>query len=90
MRKLAALLSAICFAAPAVAEDGILNHLDLGVSAGTTGIGIDVAMPVGKSVRLRAGYTYMPRFKLSANFPVQTSQGISLDSYAGKFDQIPA
>ena len=43
-------------------EHDILQHLDISLTAGTTGIGIDVASPVGKYVRLRAGYEFMPRF----------------------------
>ena len=43
-------------------EYNIFQHLDISLTAGTTGIGIDVASPVGKYVQLRAGYEFMPRF----------------------------
>ena len=43
-------------------EHNIFQHLDISLTAGTTGIGIDVASPVGKYVQLRAGYEFMPRF----------------------------
>ena len=49
-----------------LAQKGILNHMDVGVNAGTLGIGIDVAVPVGNYVRLRAGYNYMPRFTINS------------------------
>lgn len=39
------------------------QHLDLSVSVGTTGIGIDLATPLCKFLQLRAGYDYMPHFK---------------------------
>ena len=39
------------------AEDGLFNHLSVGLSTGLTGLGIDVAMPVHKLVTVRAGYS---------------------------------
>ena len=58
-----------------LAQKHILNHLDLGASIGTTGIGIDLAVPVGDYVRVRAGYSYMPRFTLKPTFTVETTNG---------------
>lgn len=49
-------------------EHDIFQHLDVSVTAGTTGIGIDVASPIGKYVQLRAGYEFMPRFTKRMNF----------------------
>ena len=37
-------------------EPGLLNHLSVGLNTGTTGTGIDVAMPVHKLVTVRAGF----------------------------------
>ena len=39
------------------AEDGLLNHLSVGLTTGLTGTGIDVVMPVHKIVTVRAGFT---------------------------------
>ena len=39
------------------AEDGLFNHLSVGLNLGTTGAGIDVAMPVHKIVTVRAGFS---------------------------------
>ena len=39
------------------AEDGLFNHLSVGLNTGLTGFGIDVAMPVHKLVTLRAGFS---------------------------------
>lgn len=47
------------------------NHLDASVTLGTTGIGFDVATPVGNYVQLRAGYSFMPSFHKSMDFNVQ-------------------
>ena len=37
------------------AEDGLFNHLSVGLNYGTTGANVDVAMPVHKLVTVRAG-----------------------------------
>ena len=49
-------------------EHDIFQHLDVSLTAGTTGIGIDVASPVGKYVQVRAGYEFMPRFTKRMRF----------------------
>lgn len=52
-------------------QNKVFQNLDVSVTAGTTGIGIDVASKIGNNVQLRAGYEYMPRFKQSIYFPVE-------------------
>ena len=52
-------------------KSGVFRNLDLSVTAGTTGIGIDVASKLGNSFQLRAGYEFMPRFQMSIYFPVE-------------------
>ena len=47
------------------------NHLDLGVTLGTTGIGFDVATPVTDWARLRTGFSYMPRAEVPMTFDIQ-------------------
>ena len=53
----------------------MFNHLDLGVTLGTTGIGLDAAMPVGDYVKLRTGFEVMPRFNYDMNFGVESFDG---------------
>lgn len=53
----------------------MFNHLDLGVTLGTTGIGLDAAMPVGDYVKLRTGFEVMPRFNYDMNFEVESFDG---------------
>jgi hypothetical protein len=43
-------------------EHDIFQHLDVSLTLGTTGIGIDVASPVTEWAQLRLGYEFMPRF----------------------------
>jgi len=57
----------------------ILNHLDVGVTLGTTGIGIDAAMPMGNYVKLRAGFEVMPRFTYDMLFGVESVDAITYD-----------
>lgn len=47
------------------------NHLDVGVTAGSTGFGFDLSMPVGEYVNLRAGAAFMPHFTKDMHFGVQ-------------------
>ena len=83
MKKFSIFLSMLSFAACMLAQDktsvvkdkNIFNHMDVGVNVGTMGIGIDVAMPVGDYVRIRAGYNYMPRFTINSDFNVETRSG---------------
>ena len=37
-------------------EDGLLNHLSVGLTSGLAGTGIDVVMPLHRLVTLRAGF----------------------------------
>ena len=71
-----------------LAQKGILNHMDVGVTAGSMGFGIDLAVPVTDYVRVRAGYSYMPRFTIRSNFPIETSSGGSIQEFLGKKDKI--
>lgn len=60
-------------------DKNILNHLDLSVTVGTTGIGFDLAMPVGNYVQIRTGGTFMPHFRYSTDFEVETEKGSKKD-----------
>jgi hypothetical protein len=48
----------------------VFNRFDLGVSLGTTGIGIDLSTNVTNWVRLRAGVDYMPKFTVPMSFSI--------------------
>lgn len=104
MRRLATILFVLSLsAAMSAQEDGksftsvlaqknILNHMDVGVNVGTMGVGVDVAVPVGNYLRVRAGYHYMPRFTINSDFPVETRSGSLSESdlkrYMGKMNQV--
>jgi hypothetical protein len=68
-------------AGEAVSNDGkikIFNKLDLAVTAGSTGIGLELSSPIGNYVQIRAGYDFMPRFQKTMTFQVQMAD----DSYS--------
>lgn len=58
----------------------LFNHMDLGLSLSTTGIGADISMPAGDWVRLRAGFTYMPKFTLRSGFQVKFDEATLNDA----------
>ena len=52
-------------------QNKVFQNLDVSLTAGTPGIGFDVASKIGNYVQLRAGYEFMPRFSMHVNFPVE-------------------
>ena len=46
----------------------LFNHLAIGISIGTEGASLDLALPIGHYVQLRAGMSYMPSIKLTKHF----------------------
>lgn len=44
------------------------HKLELGVSVGSTGIGLDLALPVNDYLRVRSGITYFPGFRARSSF----------------------
>ena len=73
--------------APELKKDkNFFNHMDLGVTLGTTGIGIEAGMPVCDMVRLRTGFSYMPRFEVPMTFGIQV--GDDPETSASKFNKM--
>lgn len=50
---------------------GIANHLGVGVSAGTTGIGVEVSTPITRWVQARVGLAIMPGFHFSTDVDIE-------------------
>ena len=71
MRKLATVIAAFLLSSASLhAQDdtNMFNHMALGVTAGTPGVGLELAMPMGNYVQVRAGATYMPQFSVNTTF----------------------
>lgn len=64
MKKFVIILVALFAAVNAQAID-LFNHLGVGVGVGTTGINVDVAMPVTKFLTIRPGFNYFPNISYS-------------------------
>ncbi len=50
------------------------RHLDLAITAGTTGLGIDLATPVCKEVQIRAGFSFMPHISTKMHFEIESGR----------------
>lgn len=62
-------------------EYKVFNQVDLGATVGTTGIGLELASPIGQFLQVRTGVDYMPHFKYDMDFGIQLG-----DEPAGKVD----
>ncbi len=49
---------------------GAFKHLDLSLSAGTTGIGLDLSTPISNYLQLRAAFSYIPKFEYEMDFDI--------------------
>ncbi len=49
----------------------LFGHLDISISVGTAGVGIGLASHINRSLRLRAGFTYMPHITTTTDFAVR-------------------
>lgn len=52
-------------------DKNILNHLDGSITLGTTGLGVDLAMPIGNRVQVRTGFSFFPHYEQTMHFGVE-------------------
>ena len=77
MKKIILLSVICCLAFNASAQElGYFNHLALGVKAGTAGVGVELAAPVGSYFQVRAGYALVP--------PLSYSRTVEVPEHPGK------
>lgn len=98
MKKIIIAATLVCsFVFAANAQNKIsFEHLDLGVSAGTTGLGIDLAVPLNQHLRVRAGFSFIPEFDKKINFGIEGRKKdengnwvpTKFDKMAEKFSQL--
>jgi len=62
------------------------NQLDLGVTLGSTGVGVELASPIGEYLQLRAGFSVMPRIHYPLHFHVQV--GDDPEASSSKFNSL--
>lgn len=65
-------------------------HADLALTAGTTGIGFELGMPINKYLNVRAGGTFMPHFKVPLTFTAQIGDGdqMTADGLETRFERM--
>ena len=69
-------------------EYGLFNHLSAGVSLGTTGIGIEVAAPVTSFMDVRAGYSFMPKIKVTPTIDFDSNEDfLRKENGTGYYDE---
>ena len=69
-------------------DKNLFNHMDLGVTLGSTGFGLDITMPAGEYVKLRTGFTYMPHFTKNMHFGVQVGNETDPAEQARRFNNL--
>lgn len=64
------------------ASDKLLfNHLAIGIGIGTEGASLDLALPIGHYVQLRAGMSYLPSLKLTKHFNASQSGSAGVSNF---------
>ncbi len=53
-------------------ENKFFNHLDLGLTVGSTGLGLDLAAPVGNVVKVRTGVSWVPPVNVPLHFNIMS------------------
>ena len=96
MKKFLVITMMACAAVSVQAQDvsnylkthNVFQHLDLSVNVGTSGIGFDVATPIGNYVQLRAGYEFMPQFHVGVDFPIEVGgePAVKYDEYGNRVE----
>lgn len=83
------LLTGVCFPADAqlskwCKDHDVADNLDLAFTIGTGGLGLEVATPVTRWARLRAGVEWIPSFNVPMNFDLTTfsSDGLPSDNFS--------
>jgi len=64
----------------------LFNHMEVGLTVGTTGLGFDLAMPAGNYVRLRTGMSFLPRIEVPMSFGIQVGDDPAKSS--SKFNRL--
>lgn len=60
----------------------VFNHVEVAALAGTAGVGFDVALSVNEQFRLRAGFSYLPNFKLPLDMRIALEDGYEESGYS--------
>lgn len=65
----------------------LFKHLDIALTAGTEGIGLDVATPINDWAQVRAGFSFMPTFNYNMEFGVEM-ENVKPEDQNSTFDKM--
>ena len=69
--------------------DKWIKNVDASVTLGTTGVGVDVAVPINEIFQVRTGFSFTPRIHATMNFAVQVGDEKESDQVqAEKFNRL--
>lgn len=70
-------------------KDGVsFYRLDMGVTIGSTGIGIDFEMPYNRYIKLRTGFEFVPKFDYEMHFGVgMTDEEVDQEVLTNRFNK---
>ncbi len=69
----------------------MFTHLDVSLTGGSDGLGLDLATPLGDYLQLRTGFSFMPYFERTLSYPASVGDMISQERYdqlSGVFQQV--
>ena len=69
-------------------DKNLFNHLDGSITLGSTGVGVDLAMPVGKAVQVRTGFSFFPHYEQTMHFGVQVGDDSDPTVQDQKFNKL--
>lgn len=72
-------VSAQTFSEPCKPSNPYVTGIDAAVTVGTTGVGLDVTVPVSEVVKVRTGFTWTPRLHATMNFGVKVGDKVESD-----------
>ncbi|MBR4756280.1 MAG: hypothetical protein IK076_04995 [Bacteroidales bacterium] len=88
MKKIILLAVLCCLAGSAMAQEerGYFDKMAVGLQVGTAGLGIEMAVPVGPNLEMRAGYSFLPPFSFTKTVSVPEHPG---EQGSAKGESIP-
>lgn len=69
-------------------KKGFFTDLEVGVTAGTTGLGFDISTPLSEWTRLHVGGTFMPKVDYNASFSAEMGEGLSQSVQDSRFEKM--
>ncbi len=69
-------------------QNGWFNHVDAAVNVSTSGVGFDIASPMGSWASLRVGGHWRPFVKYDATFNFDVAEGLSSSESNSRFEQM--